>query len=123
MSLDHPDPNIRLVLPAPAAAEVRAEPDFRPEDVESAAQLFKALSHEGRLQILCHLAEGAKTVTELELLLGQRQAAVSQQLARLRLEGLVAPRREGKAAHYSLQDPRLQTILRLLPELRAARQG
>ena len=79
------------------------------------AGFFKALSHEGRLMILCHLASGEKSVTELERLLGQRQAAVSQQLARLRLEGLVATRREGKAIFYALHDPRVMRLLRELP--------
>ena len=60
----------------------------------AAAAFLKALSHEGRLMILCHLSGGEKTVTELEQRLASRQAAVSQQLARLRLEGLVATRRE-----------------------------
>ena len=81
------------------------------------AGFFKALSHEGRLMILCHLAAGEKSVTELEGLLGQRQAAVSQQLARLRLEGLVATRREGKAIFYALHDPRVMGLLRGLPEI------
>jgi ArsR family transcriptional regulator len=54
-------------------------------------------------------------VTELEELLGQRQAAVSQQLARLRLEGLVSTRRDGKAIFYTIQDTRVMELLRLLP--------
>ncbi|MDP3196373.1 helix-turn-helix transcriptional regulator [Tabrizicola sp.] len=83
----------------------------------AAAALLKALSHEGRLMILCHLSSGEKSVTELEALLGQRQAAVSQQLARLRLEGLVSTRRDGKAIYYAIQDGRVQALLRLLPEL------
>lgn len=76
-----------------------------------AANYLKALSHEGRLLILCHLATGEKSVTELEELLSARQAAVSQQLARLRAEGLVAPRREGKAIYYRLTDERAVKIL------------
>lgn len=81
------------------------------------ASFFKALSHEGRLMLLCHLASGEKSVTELEGLLGQRQAAVSQQLARLRLEGLVTTRREGKVIFYTLRDPRVLGLLRELPEI------
>jgi len=79
-----------------------------------AAAFLKALSHEGRLMILCHLAGGEKTVTELEQLLDQRQAAVSQQLARLRMEGLVATRREGKAIWYSIQDPKVRQTITLV---------
>jgi len=84
---------------------------------ESAAGFLKALSHSGRLMILCHLTGGEKSVTELETLLGQRQAAVSQQLARLRLEGLVSTRREGKAIFYAISDIRVVALLRSLPGL------
>lgn len=82
-----------------------------------ASNLLKAISHEGRLMILCHLVTGEKSVTELEDLLHARQAAVSQQLARLRLEGLVTPRREGKTIYYSLTDDRPRQILEVIYEL------
>lgn len=84
---------------------------------QRAADFLKSLSHEGRLLILCHLATGEKSVTELENLLGARQAAVSQQLGRLRLEGLVASRREGKAIYYRLADARSVKMMGLLYEL------
>jgi DNA-binding transcriptional ArsR family regulator len=87
------------------------------EQAPVVAGFLKALSHEGRLMILCHLAAGERSVTELEELLGQRQAAVSQQLARLRLEGLVSTRREGKAIYYAVRDARVLTFLKLLPEM------
>lgn len=87
------------------------------ENADEAAAFLKALSHEGRLMILCHLANGEKSVTELENLLGVRQAAVSQQLSRLRLEGLVATRREGKTIHYSILDPKVMRTVCLLHEL------
>lgn len=76
-----------------------------------ASNFLKAISHEGRLMILCHLVTGEKSVTELENLLSARQAAVSQQLSRLRLEGLVQPRRDGKTIYYSLTDDRPRKIL------------
>jgi DNA-binding transcriptional ArsR family regulator len=82
-----------------------------------AAAFLKALSHEGRLMILCHLAGKERSVTELETLLGARQAAVSQQLARLRLEGLVATRRDGKAIIYTIQDARVLQQVRLMKAL------
>ena len=84
---------------------------------EEAANFLKALSHEGRLMILCHLTTGEKSVTELENLLDSRQAAVSQQLARLRLEGLVSCRRDGKAIYYSLSDPKARRMLDLVYEM------
>lgn len=85
-------------------------------NVRKAAQCLKALSHEGRLMILCHLASGEKSVTMLEELLAARQAAVSQQLARLRLEGLVSYRREGKAIYYRLADSRARKMIEFVHE-------
>ncbi|WP_093362339.1 ArsR/SmtB family transcription factor [Tropicimonas isoalkanivorans] len=83
----------------------------------TASNFLKAISHEGRLMILCHLVTGEKSVTELENLLSARQAAVSQQLSRLRLEGLVQPRRDGKTIYYSLTDDRPRKILEVVYEL------
>jgi len=82
-----------------------------------ASNFLKAISHEGRLMILCHLASGEKSVTELEELLSARQAAVSQQLSRLRLEGLVTPRRDGKTIFYSLTDDRPKQIMEVVFDL------
>jgi ArsR family transcriptional regulator len=84
---------------------------------EQASAFLKALSHEGRLMILCYLSSGEKSVTELEQLLSSRQAAVSQQLARLRLEGLVSARRDGKAIYYSLSESRAERLIGLLYEM------
>ncbi|MFZ1469912.1 MAG: metalloregulator ArsR/SmtB family transcription factor [Paracoccaceae bacterium] len=92
-------------------------PDRMMAQATAAAAFLKALSHEGRLMILCHLSSGEKTVTELEQLLASRQAAVSQQLARLRLEGLVATRRDGKAIFYSIQDPKVLQTIRLVYDM------
>jgi ArsR family transcriptional regulator len=87
------------------------------DSATAASNFLKAISHEGRLMILCHLVTGEKSVTELEELLSARQAAVSQQLSRLRLEGLVVPRREGKAIYYSLADDRPRRVLEVVYDL------
>jgi ArsR family transcriptional regulator len=81
---------------------------------QNAANFLKAMAHEGRLMILCHLVNGEKSVTELENLVSSRQAAVSQQLARLRIEGIVSFRREGKAIYYSIQDEKVLKLIKLL---------
>ena len=105
-------------------ARPQASADRSEDDVDrmlgkatDAANFLKAISHEGRLMILCHLVSGEKSVTELETLLSVRQAAVSQQLSRLRLDGLVAPRREGKAIYYRLAVDRARRILEVVYEL------
>lgn len=76
-----------------------------------ATDFLKAMAHEGRLIILCRLAQGECSVTELENTLSARQAAISQQLARLRLEGLVATRRDGKTIYYSISDERVKKMI------------
>ena len=119
MSLDRFNPLETATGVAPVDGRALVQDVGARSDV--AAGFLKALSHEGRLMILCHLSEGEKSVTELEGLLAQRQAAVSQQLARLRLEGLVATRREGKAIFYRLADARVEALLQVLPGVLAAR--
>ena len=109
----------RKLTPIDADADTCARLD--PEDMMAkalaASRFLKALAHERRLMILCHLSTGEKSVTELENLLSSRQAAVSQQLARLRLEGLVSCRRDGKAIHYSLSDPKAARLIGVVYDL------
>ena len=69
-----------------------------------ASEFLKALANENRLLILCILSEKERSVTELEQLLSVSQSSVSQQLARLRLDGLVDSRRDGRVVYYSLAD-------------------
>ena len=106
-----------MALPKIEADMSDAELDRLITNATNASNFLKALSHEGRMVILCHLVTGEKSVTELEELLSARQAAVSQQLSRLRLEGLVIPRREGKAIYYRLADDRPKKILETVYEL------
>ena len=100
-----------MALPIISEDISQKEIDGMLENAMTASNFLKAISHEGRLMILCHLASGEKSVTDLERLLSSRQAAVSQQLARLRLEGLVEARREGKTIYYALADKRATRIL------------
>ncbi len=86
-------------------------------NADNAAELLKTLSHSGRLMILCNLADGEKSVSELEEALNTRQAAVSQQLARLRKDDLVTFRREGKVVYYALADNKARQVIELLYSL------
>jgi DNA-binding transcriptional ArsR family regulator len=61
--------------------------------------------------ILCILAEGEKSVSELERELDLRQPTVSQQLARLRADGMVATRRNGKTVRYSLASDEARVVI------------
>ena len=93
----------------------RGEPELDIDALIASAQeasgFLKALAHEGRLLILCLLVEEEKSVTEIEEILGLRQPAISQQLARLRADGLVETRREGKNIFYSLARSEVRDIV------------
>jgi DNA-binding transcriptional ArsR family regulator len=82
-----------------------------------ASAFLKALAHQNRLLLLCLLSERERSVTELEDLLALRQTTVSQQLARLRLDGLVTTRRDGKTIYYSLADRRTRKFLKMMYQL------
>lgn len=110
-------PQTRSALPVIHEQMSVEEMDRIASSASDASAFLKAISHEGRLMILCFLADGEKSVTELEDLLSARQAAVSQQLSRLRSDGLVVPRREGKAIYYRLTDARAIRILETVYEL------
>ena len=107
----------RVTLPQFTETLTPEEMERIVQNATTASNFLKAVSHEGRLMILCHLISGEKSVTELEELLSARQAAVSQQLSRLRLEGLVVPRREGKIIYYRLADDRPKRILEVVYDL------
>jgi DNA-binding transcriptional ArsR family regulator len=81
------------------------------DNAKRATGFLKALAHESRLMMLCILAEGEKSVSELEDHLGLRQPTVSQQLARLRADGLVTTRRDGKTIYYSVASDDARTIV------------
>ncbi|MFC0239329.1 metalloregulator ArsR/SmtB family transcription factor [Rhodopseudomonas telluris] len=81
------------------------------ENVQVASEFLKTLSNASRLLMLCQLAEGEKSVSELAELLDERQPTVSQQLARLRSERLVETRREGQQVFYSLASDEVRSLI------------
>jgi len=101
------------------AAAGKQKKNFRAlwENASEANVLLRAMANENRLMILCLLAEDERSVGEIESMTGARQPTVSQQLARLRADGLVESRRDGKTIHYSLICDRTRQILELLDEL------
>tara|TARA_R110002096_G_scaffold51665_4_gene135026 strand:- start:857 stop:1216 length:360 start_codon:yes stop_codon:yes gene_type:complete len=81
-----------------------------------AAAFLKQLANEKRLLILCRLALGEATVSELCEMADLSQSAMSQHLAKMRSEGLVAGRKAGLQVHYSIADERCHGILKHLKE-------
>jgi ArsR family transcriptional regulator, virulence genes transcriptional regulator len=82
-----------------------------------AAALLKALSNEKRLMILCQLGDRELQVGALRPLVGLSQSALSQHLALLREEGLVAARRDGPAVFYRIADPAAVRVIATLAEI------
>lgn len=90
------------------------EADVMRQGAQAACALMKVLSNPDRLLLLCALAEGEKNVGELEQALGIVQPTLSQQLAVLREEDLVATRREGKSIYYRLDSPPAMAVMQVL---------
>jgi len=82
-----------------------------------AASLMKALGNESRLMILCTLAEGERSVSELNESIPLSQSALSQQLARLRTQGLVETRRDSQNIFYKLATGPADRVIHLLQEI------
>ena len=75
------------------------------------ARFFRALAHPIRIRILEILERGGRTVQELQEALDVDQPIVSQQLAVLRNQGIVAAQKEGLSVRYSLRDPLITDLL------------
>ena len=95
-------------------------PDEMVKNASLACTTLKAMAHESRLLILCLLANGEKSVIELEKRLSMRQPAVSQQLARLRADDMVTTRRDGKTIYYAIANQEVKVIIKLLYSLYCA---
>jgi len=84
------------------------------DNARRASTLLKAMSNQHRLMILCQLVPGEKCVGELEQIVGLSQSALSQHLARLRRDNLVATRREAQTIHYSLAGEEASAVIETL---------
>jgi len=79
-----------------------------------AADLLRSLSHPQRLLILCALGRDERTVAELREQLGIEQVPMSQQLMRLRADGLVEARRVGTTVFYRITCAEVLTVVEAL---------
>lgn len=81
-----------------------------------AADLLRSLSHPQRLLVLCALGEEEKSVAELRETLDIDQVPMSQQLMRLRADGLVEARRSGTTVYYRVTRPEVLSVVGALHE-------
>jgi len=100
--------NEGLVIPPASQMQAHAS---------DAADLMKALGNQSRLMILCMLAEGERSVSDLNDSIPLSQSALSQQLARLRRQGLVTTRRESQTIFYTLADGPVDRVIQLLHDI------
>ncbi|WP_031554806.1 ArsR/SmtB family transcription factor [Parvularcula oceani] len=95
--------------------------DLPPEAFEAkaaeAAMLLKAMGNPNRLMILCRLGGGERAVGALAEDFSLSQSALSQHLAVLRAQGLVATRKEGQAVFYRIDDPAVARIIATLASI------
>jgi DNA-binding transcriptional ArsR family regulator len=87
---------------------------------DQASELLKALSNRHRLLIICQLIDGEHSVGELAEFLNLRDSTVSQHLALLRKDGLVAARRDGQTIYYSIASEPAREILKTLYQVYCA---
>lgn len=111
MTPDHPTPSA-------AQAAVPADLASLQANAAEAARMLRLLANENRLLLLCHLAgAGEMSVGALAQALDLSQPALSQHLARLREDGLVATRKASQAVFYRLADHRAAHLLAVLRDL------
>lgn len=102
-----------MMAPRPAANVAALQ-----ENAAEAARLLRLLANERRLLLLCHLVgAGEMTVSALASSVGLSQPALSQHLAMLREDGLVATRKASQAVFYRLADPKAARLLEVLRDL------
>jgi ArsR family transcriptional regulator, virulence genes transcriptional regulator len=94
------------------------DPDWAPQNraeiADAASELLRVLSNPKRLLILCYLADGELSVQQLQVATGLGQSTVSQQLAIMRGEKLVAARREAQSVYYSLESSEARRVIETL---------
>lgn len=98
-------------------ALTKLDPEVFAAKAETAAALLKAMSNPHRLMILCRLGNSEASVGELQADSGLSQSALSQHLAVLRAQDLVATRREAQTIHYRLSDPAVRQVIETLMKI------
>jgi DNA-binding transcriptional ArsR family regulator len=101
----------RKLRQANGAAPASARMDELQRNARHVAALLKAMANPARLVILCQLAEGERSVGELERAVGLSQSGISQHLAVLRRGDVVSSRREGQTVFYSLASADIVTVM------------
>ena len=95
---------------------MKIDPDLMQAAADDASELLKALANRHRLLILCQLAEGERSVGQLAEFLGIRDSTVSQHLALLRRDRIIAGRRDGQTIWYRIESEPARNVITTLYE-------
>ena len=95
----------------------RFDPALFAENAGRAAELLRVLGNEKRLMVLCQLADGELSVGEIQQRIDLSQSALSQHLAVLRDQGIVATRRQAQTIFYRIEDHAALRVIQTLAEL------
>lgn len=90
------------------------DPETMRAAAEEASELLKSLGNRHRLLILCQLVQGEKSVGQLAAFLGIRDSTVSQHLALLRRDRIIAGRRDGQTIRYQIESVAAREIMQVL---------
>lgn len=90
------------------------------EQAGEASKLLGAMANQKRLMIMCHLLQHEYNVSEIAGLVKLEQSPLSQHLAKLRDQGLVATRRKGQSIYYRLASPEVEAIILTLYDIYCA---
>lgn len=93
------------------------------DNAESAADLLRLLANPHRLQVLCALRGGEASVGEMAGHIGLSQSALSQHLAKMRADRIVATRRNGQSIYYRIADPDVLVLVGALAQVMERRRG
>ena len=89
----------------------------REQDIQQAAQAIKSMAHPLRLKILCLLGDQEVSVQDIVEQVDTSQSNISQHLAILRDEGVLATRKEANFVYYRINDPRTLKLVGLMREV------
>ncbi len=89
-----------------------------PQDrIKSASEGLRAIAHELRLSVLCHLMNGPMCVHELMQATGASQSNLSQHLSKMRMMGLLTNEKRGQEVYYQLADPAFADLVQALKQI------
>jgi len=87
------------------------------EKLQVAAEGLRAIAHELRLSVLCHLLDGPMCVGELVEATGATQSNLSQHLAKMRMLGILTSEKRGQHIYYSIANPNFEHLVRALQQI------